>query len=220
MQFSYFDPKSGTYKTIVSQEIMVNVLDGPEETTANTKVVSGGVKSDVNKKLEFKENILKTELSYIKKRDFLGSTKYFVLQLLPFLIVPFIILYRRRKEANDSDLEGNRLKMNNKLAKKYLSLAKKQIGNKEQFYVALEKAMHNFLKAKLKIETTEMSKINIEDLLLSRNANPETVSEFINLTENCEIARYAPTTNATINEDYDKAVLLIADLEKQLKIKD
>jgi hypothetical protein len=220
MQFSYFDPKSGTYKTIVSQEIMVNVLDGPEETTANTKVASGGVKSDVNKKLEFKENSLKTELAYIKKRDFLGSTKYFVLQLLPFLIVPFIILYRRRKEANDSDLEGNRLKMNNKLAKKYLSLAKKQIGNKEQFYITLEKAMHNFLKAKLKIETTEMSKINIEELLLSRNANPDTVSEFINLTENCEIARYAPTTNATINEDYDKAVLIIADLEKQLKIKD
>jgi hypothetical protein len=220
MQFTYFDPKSGTYKTIVSQEIMVNVLDGPEEITTNTKIASGSPKLDVVKKLEFKDNILKTKLSYIKKRDFLGSTKYFVLQLLPFLIVPFIILYRRRKEANNSDLEGNRLKMNNKLAKKYLSLAKKQIGNKEQFYIALEKAMHNFLKAKLKIETTEMSKINIEELLLSRNANPETVSEFINLTENCEIARYAPTTSVAIQQDYDKAVLIIADLEKQLKIKD
>jgi BatD DUF11 like domain len=220
MQFTYFDPKSGTYKTIVSQEIMVNVLDGPEEITTNTKIASGSPKLDVVKKLEFKDNILKTKLSYIKKRDFLGSTKYFVLQLLPFLIVPFIILYRRRKEANNSDLGGNRLKMNNKLAKKYLSLAKKQIGNKEQFYIALEKAMHNFLKAKLKIETTEMSKINIEELLLSRNANPETVSEFINLTENCEIARYAPTTSVAIQQDYDKAVLIIADLEKQLKIKD
>ena len=107
--------------------------------------------------------------------------------------------------------------MNNRLAKKYLSQAKKHINNKEQFYVALEKAMHNFLKAKLNIETTEMSKTNIEELLLSRNANPETVSEFINLNENCEIARYAPSTNASIQQDYEKAVLIIADLEKQLK---
>ena len=133
-------------------------------------------------------------------------------------LAPLIIFIRRRKENSDNDTIGNRLKMNNKLAKKYLSQAKKQINNKEQFYVALEKAMHNFLKAKLKIETSEMSKENIEKLLLSNNANEISVSEFINLTENCEIARYAPATKATIEQDYEKAVLIIADLEKQIKI--
>ena len=216
MKFSYFDPKSGTYKTIISKEIMVNVLDGPEEKITNTVAFSGNSNSKIEKKLEFKNIQLKTELAYIKKRDFFGSTKYYMLQLIPFIIIPFIILYRKRKEANENDFEGNRLKMNNRLAKKYLSQAKKQINNKEPFYVALEKAMHNFLKAKLNIETTEMSKTNIEELLLSRNANVETVSEFINLTENCEIARYAPSTNATIQQDYEKAVLIIADLEKQI----
>ena len=216
MKFSYFDPKSGTYKTIISKEIIVNVLDGPEEKITNTVAFSGNSNSKIEKKLEFKNIQLKTELAYIKKRDFFGSTKYYMLQLIPFIIIPFIILYRKRKEANENDFEGNRLKMNNRLAKKYLSQAKKQINNKEPFYVALEKAMHNFLKAKLNIETTEMSKTNIEELLLSRNANVETVSEFINLTENCEIARYAPSTNATIQQDYEKAVLIIADLEKQI----
>ena len=136
---------------------------------------------------------------------------------LPFFMIPMIVFVRKRKEASDSDTIGNRLKMNNKLAKKYLSQAKKQINNKEQFYIALEKAMHNFLKAKLNIETTEMSKINIESLLLSNNAEQNSVNEFINLTENCEIARYAPSTNVSIQQDYDKAVLIIADLEKQLK---
>jgi hypothetical protein len=72
------------------------------------------------------------------------------------------------------------------------------------------------LKAKLNIETTEMNKTNIEELLLSKNSGVETVSEFINLTENCEIARYAPSTNATIQQDYEKAVLIISDLEKQI----
>ena len=63
-------------------------------------------------------------------------------------------------------LQGNKIRQNNRLAKKYLSEAKKQLGSKEPFYVALEKALHNFLKAKLNIETSEMSKPIIQELLL------------------------------------------------------
>ena len=49
-----------------------------------------------------------------------------------------------------------------------------------------------------------------------RNANSETVNEFINLTENCEIARFAPSTSVTIQQDFDKAVEIISSLEKQI----
>ncbi len=216
ISFSYFDFGSNSYKTISSEEIMIDVIDGPTESMAAIKS-NNGKKAKANINLIFQDIKLKTALTNIKKRDFLYSTKFYVLMFLPFLMIPLIVFIRKRKEASDSDTVGNRLKMNNKLAKKYLSQAKKHISNKEQFYVALEKAMHNFLKAKLKIETTEMSKINIESLLLSSNANENTVSEFINLTENCEIARYAPSTNATIQQDYEQATLIIADLEKQLK---
>ena len=102
------------------------------------------------------------------------------------------------------------------LAKKYLSETKKQINNKEPFYIALEKAMHNFLKAKLHIETSDMSKSNIQQLLASRNANAQAIIDFINLTENCELARYALTSSSTIQKDFDKAVEIISDLEKQI----
>jgi hypothetical protein len=126
------------------------------------------------------------------------------------------VLLKKKKEAMDGDVSGNRIRMNNKLAKKYLSVAKKQINNKELFYIALEKAMHNFLKAKLNIETSEMSKDNIQELLLSRNAKPEIVDDFIALTENCEVARYAPSSSVTIQQDFDKAVFIISELEKQI----
>ena len=90
------------------------------------------------------------------------------------------------------------------------------MANKELFYIALEKAMHNFLKAKLSIETSEMSKDKITEILLSRKADAATVSQFINLTENCEFARYAPSTSVSIQHDYEKAVEIISNLEKQL----
>jgi intergrase/recombinase len=142
---------------------------------------------------------------------------FFSLVGLPFLFIPALILFRRRRESSEKDVFGNRIKMNNRLAKKYLSEAKKQLGNKEQFYVALEKAMHNFLKAKLFIETSEMSKERISEILLNKNANPSSVQDFIDLTENCEIARYAPSSEAAIQNDFDKAVAIISELERQLK---
>ena len=215
LQFSYFDLGSGTYKTITSEEILINVMDGP---TATQTVASntGANKNKIEKSEQFKFIKLKTELAPLKHQDFYGSLWYYILLVLPFIALPILILLRKRKEALDGDVTGNRIRMNNRLAKKYLSEAKKQINNKEPFYVALEKAMHNFLKAKLHIETSEMSKDNIQQLLLSRNANPEVVTDFIVLTESCELARYAPASSTSIQNDFDKAVVIISELEKQI----
>lgn len=213
MQFSYFDLSTGSYKTITSKEIMIDVLDGPTPAEANTGSAS---KNAVAQTDHFKNIKSKTVLIPIEKKEFYGSDLYLALLYAPFLIIPIIILAKKRKEAIDGDVTGNRIRMNNKLAKKYLSQAKKHLNNKEPFYIALEKAMHNFLKAKLHIETSEMSKDNIRELLLSRNANAATVQDFITLTENCEFARYAPASSASIQQDYDKAVLIISELEKQI----
>jgi hypothetical protein len=215
MQFSYFDLSSGTYKTLTSGEIIINVLDGPTATQAVASN-SGANKNKIEKSEQFKYIRLKTELEPLQRNDFFGSIWHYLLLTLPFLALPLIVLLKRRKEAAAGDITGNRIRMNNRLAKKYLSEAKKQINNKEPFYVALEKAMHNFLKAKLHIETSEMSKDNIQELLLSRNANPEVVADFIALTENCEFARYAPASSTSIQNDFDKAVVIISELEKQI----
>jgi len=215
MHFTYFDLSSGTYKTIASPEIMLNVLDGPGLSNA-APIVSGTSKVAATSNKAFAFIKQKTTLKPMVSKDFLGSGLFYSLMILPFLGIPALILFRKRKEADDADIVGNKKKKSNALAKKYLSEAQKQINNKEPFYIALEKAMHNFLKAKLSIETSDMSKDKIKEILLSRNANSETVSDFINLTENCDFARYAPSTSVTIQQDYDKAVEIISNLEKQI----
>jgi len=219
MSFSYFDLGSGTYKTITSPEIMIKVLDGPESETpavASSDSTSGANKKTISASAQFQFIKLKTNLVSTRKDDFFGSNLFYGLLFAPLLIIPIIMLFRKKKRAMDSDVVGNRIRQSNKLAKKYLSEARKQIANKELFYIALEKAMHNFLKAKLNIETSEMSKDKIREILLSRNAQEGTVSDFINLTENCEFARYAPSSSVSIQQDFDKAVTIISELEKQI----
>lgn len=215
LTFSYFDLATKSYKTVTSEDIVIKVIDGPTQATASTDSTKFGSQPE-KKNAKFAPIALKTNLQSMKKEVFFGTTLYYVLLLTPFLLIPIIILARKRKEALDSDVVGNRSKRSNRLAKKYLSQAKKQINNKEPFYIALERALHNFLKAKLHIETSEMSKEKITEILLEKNAKPETVTEFIDLTENCELARYAPYSSVAIQQDFDKAVSVISDLEKQI----
>jgi hypothetical protein len=48
-------------------------------------------------------------------------------------MLPLIVLFKRKKEAIDGDVTGNRIRMNNKLAKKYLSEAKNKLITKNCF---------------------------------------------------------------------------------------
>ncbi len=216
MVFTYFDLGSRSYKTITSPEIMVNVLEGPNAADNAVAATPGDTKKAILSSAQFKFIKLKTELTSMKHKDFYGSKLFYILSVLPFLFIPVIVLFKKKKEAIDGDVAGNKIKLSNKLAKKYLSEAQKEIGNKEPFYIALEKAMHNFLKAKINIETSEMSKEKISEILLEKKANPEAIASFINLTENCEFARYAPSSSTAIQQDYDKAVAIISELEKQI----
>ena len=214
MEFSYYDLASKSYKTITSKEITIDVAEGDGTVVANTPSAN---KQAIQKKEVFQYNKLKTEFVSTAQEDFLGSGLFYSLLFAPLLLIPIVMIARKQKEAKDADVVGNRVRNNNRLVKKYLSEAKKQMGNKVPFYMAMEKALHNFLKAKLHIETVEMSKENIIELLQQRNVSEVSISHFIALMNDCEYARYAPATDTAMTNDFDRAIEIITELEKQIK---
>ena len=140
--------------------------------------------------------------------------------LLPLLLIPITLIWWHIKKQRDGDIEGNKVRIANRLTKKYLSEAKRKLGDKNTFYEALERALHNYLKAKLKLETTEMSKDKISELLRHKQATETTLSQFMALLANCEMARYSQHhTDASMEKDFANAVQIISDLDKQVKTK-
>ncbi len=217
ISFSYFNPKSETYHTINSEEIMINVIEGPANSSGTM----------TNNPINSKQRVVTTgnQFNFIKlnpdltakNSDYFFSSKYFYLWwLLPLALIPLAIIFRKKREAIASDVEGNKIKKANKLARKYLSEAKKTLGKKDAFYIAMEKALHNYLKAKLKIETSEFSKDKIASLLTDKEVEVETKEGFIGLLKNCEMARYSPFSDVQMHQDYDKASEVISNLDKQL----
>jgi hypothetical protein len=211
--FSYYDLASKSYKTITSKEITIDVAEGDGTVVLNKENVN---KQVIQKKEVFQFNKLKTEFVSASREDFLGSGLFYSLLFAPLLLIPIVMIARKQKEAKDADVVGNRMRNNNRLVKRYLSEAKKQMGDKVPFYMAMEKALHNFLKAKLHIETVEMSKDNIIELLQQRNASEQSISQFMELMNDCEFARYAPATDTAMNNDFDRAISIISELEKQV----
>lgn len=212
-EFSYFNPREKKYITITSEDLYVEVLEGKELNT-NSDVVS--TKKDVVATgVNFRYIQTKTSFVLAQKGDFFKSNLYYLLLFLPLVFIPIGILLAKRNEARNKDVIGTKQRKADRLAKKYLSEAKKQLGKKEEFYIALEKALHNYLKAKLRIETSDISREKITELLDKRGVDSENIASFIEVFDSCDLARYTPVTTVEMNEDYEKARLVITQIDKQ-----
>jgi len=216
--FSYFDPVLKSYKTVSSEEIIIQVKNGPvpnqpnklKENTSNENTIS--LAND-----QFKYIKTSVKLISINRPKFFKTSLFWCLTGIPFLLIPIIILIGTARRKKLSDVEGKRFRKATKLAKKYLSEAKNNLGKQEAFYEALERALHNYLRAKLDLVTSEFSKEKITILLAERKVKEVVISDFMSLLKSCEFARYTPTSDVTIKQDYKKAVGVISNIDKQIQ---
>jgi len=220
ISFSYFDLKTESYKRLSSDEIVISVLNGPSNNT--TSSVSNG-NLNTNKQAVVLNSdqfaFIKTKTNFFHKKSnyFFKTNLFWSLLLLPFLTIPLAIFIRKKKAVRDADVYGNKIRKANKLARKYLGNAKKSLGKKEAFYIALEKALHNYLKAKLHIESNDLSKDKIKNLLIKKGVEEPIINDFKSILESCELARYTPIDIVTMQEDYDKAAKTISLIDKQAR---
>ena len=219
ISFSYFDLKAKSYKTISSEELVIDVLEGPTNSSNSDNNISA---ANTNKRQvvfsgeQFAFIKTKPNLTAIKPSYFFKSKLFWSVLLMPLLVIPLAMIVRRKQEERNADVIGNKLRKADKLAKKYLSEAKKALGQKEAFYIALERALHNYLKAKLNIETSDFSKEKISSLLIERKVSDSIVTEFVGILESCELARYTPTTSVEMQQDCDKSAKAISGIDKQI----
>lgn len=218
ISFSYFDLKTETYKTISSEEIIINVNNGPDGSnivsTSKTEVTNKKAVTQVGNQFRFLK--LNANLQLIQKQHFFKSTGYWLSLTAPLLAIPLFLFFGKKRQDRLSDVSGNRVRKADKLARKYLSEAKKNLGSQKEFYIAMERALHNYLKAKLHIQTSDMSKERIKRLLKEQDVDNTVSIEFIALLESCEFARYTPSSTSAMQQDYDKASRIIATIDKQL----
>ena len=216
VEFTFFNPQLNKYESINSDEIIINVLEGPMSLDeSNTNIPNTETTKNILPSInQFK--FIKTESDFVKinSKPFIYSISFYSILIFPILLILILLMFFKSKNISSSKLKESKSRRANKLAKKYLSDARKNLDNKDVFYIALEKALHNFLKSKFSIETFDYSKEKIYNLLLRKEIEKESLELFIKLIENCEFARFTPASNVAINNDYENAVQVITEIDK------
>jgi hypothetical protein len=217
VSFSYFDPKKEKYFTLRSSEQIVDVYGGPVANNSNDNSSAAIAKQLLtNTDESFRFIKLNPNLEPIVKKEFWNTKLFYALLIFPILLLIAFVLLVQHNHRISNDVEGSRLRVANRLSKKYLGEAKKNLKNKTLFYDALERALFNYLKARLKIKADDFSKDKITEILADKKLAEIEIQSFIALLENCEVARYSPATDAKMQQDFDQALSVISNIDKKL----
>ncbi len=217
--FSYFNPASGNYKTITSDEFNISVGKGDDNETGN--VVTGFSKEDIK--------YLGKDIRYIKEGDvswkrknsyFITAGWFYVGYGFPFALLVLMIFFRRKKLKDRANVDLVKNRKANKLARKRLKIAHKHLknDNKTEFYEEILKGLWGYISDKLTIPIADLSKDSAVATLKKYNIDQKIINDLTTVVDECEFARYAPTAELPqMDIVYEEAAKTISELEQNLK---
>ena len=217
IEYTYFDTKSNSYKTVRTEAFKLKVDKGDGQTT----VASFDGQEDVKQ--------LASDIRYIHTGDtyqhgvndfFFGSVTYWVsLGVLVIVFLSLFIIFRQRAIEN-ANIVKQRAGKANKVAVKRLKKAAKLMksGKDGEFYDEVMRALWGYVGDKLNMPVDQLSRENITEQLSAYNVSDETIAQFIGALDECEFARYAPgDATGNMNKVYDAAITAITQIANTMK---
>jgi len=219
VEFQYFDPKSGSYKTVKTDEYTLNVAKGQGGSDSQTSVAYVN-KEDlkyVGQDVRFHStpSVLKSDKSH-----FYGSLLFWICLVIPPVILLVLVIISRKRISDNANAAKVRVRKASSVATKRLKVAHKLMkeGRKNEFYDEMMRALSGYLGDKLAIPTAELSKDRIGETLHERKVPEESVRQVIGLLDDCEFARYAPGDDTgRMDRLYEQAAALIGQIENTLR---
>ena len=219
LEFQYFDPKSGSYKTVKTDEYTLNVArgQGGGEAQGSVSYVSKEDLKFVGQDVRFHATPMKLKSD---SSQFFGSLLFWLCLALPLIILAVAVAVSRKRVADNANIAKVRAGKASSVATKRLKVARKLMkeGRKDQFYDEMMRALLGYFGDKLSIPVANLSKENIEAELKRRNVPDEPVKQVIGLLDDCEFARYAPGDDTgRMDRLYDEGARVISQIENTIK---
>jgi hypothetical protein len=213
IEFSFFDPKNQSYKTLTSASFELNVTGDKPMQTASSVGKETVEYSDTDIRFIALKNDLKKGSTPL-----LESAVFYSLVAGTPLFLFLLLFVRKKMEENRPDLQQKRNKLAGKVAQKRLKTAKELLDkqDKKAFYNELVKAMWGYVADKLSIDTAHLTKQNVAEKLAYRNVSQEKSEKLILLIEKCEMALYSPVSGEEMMIDYQTAGQIITEIENEV----
>ena len=219
IEFTYFDLKSNSYKTLKTEAYNLKVAKGQGNAD---QVISDFTNKESVKMLGKDIRFIKLGDSSLRPKGdfFFGTVGYYLCYLIPLLLfVVFAVIYRQ-KALENANVAKVKTKKANKVATRRMKLAGKLLADnkKNEFYDEVLKALWGYISDKLSIPVSQLSKDNIEAELTNYGVQEALIAEFIGVLNECEYARYAPgNENEAMDKVYSASVEVISKMENSIK---
>ena len=219
VEFSYFDVKSGAYKTLKTPEYTLHVAKGEGSTsTAPMGYVSKEELRLLGQDIRYID--LKNAKFSAKGAHLYGTLGYWLWYVVPLMGFLVILVVYRKQAAENANIAKSKNKKAGKVATRRLKVAKQKMIAKDKagFYDEVLKAIWGYLSDKLMMPVSELSKDNISAELAARQVSEALIGECTALLGECEFARYAPSLSSTSEENiYNRTAELMNSLENEIK---
>ena len=234
LEFSYFDVKSGQYKTLRTESYTLEVEKGPNDSSTGGAVDFTGTNQE-------RIRVLGNDIRYLHSVDadaldlgkidpatgkpeplmpFFGTPAYWMFFLVPFLVFVILAFVYRRRIRRMADIAGMRTRRAGKVAERRLKEAKKALNAKDEnaFYEAIHKAILGYVCDKLRIPLSDLTQDTVSEMLEQHSVPQETIHEVKDVLDTCQFARYAPSTDSqAMDVLYKKTSKVIDRLESEIK---
>ena len=217
--FVFFNPSTGSYVTRSTQEYTLHVEKGTG--AESTTVLSSRQREDLQ--------LIGQDIRYIKQGNpmlrsrgatFYGTPVFYFIYGGSTLLFLFLIFIYRKKARENANAALMRNKKANRVATKRLKAASgfMKKNQDEAFHEAILKAFWGYLSDKLGIPVANLNRESAVAKLNEKNAEQNLIDDFVEIIEQCEFARYAPSGGSEARSElYKKAVSTMSRLEKQIK---
>ena len=190
VEFCYFDPQKGDYKTLRTDSFHVHVqkVQGVSQHTVVDREELKVIDSDIH--------FIKLGKARIRQANyrFWGSVQCVLSYVVLLLVFCVLALMFRRYARQNANLALQRNKKASREAARRLKNAARLLkaGEAGPFYDEVSRALLGYAGDKLNLRMADLTRDNVKQALTERGVDASLVDCYINLVNECEFARYAP----------------------------
>lgn len=205
VNFSFFDLKTNTYKTLNTQNFKIEVFGAD----ANIQIHNIQTSEDI-RFIKINPSNFKTINSFL-----FNYPVYWLLVLMLLLVFGLILYFLRKKIILSANMEAMKQIKAKKIARKRMKKAEKLLTNNEleKFYDEVSRSLWQYLSDRYKIKNADLSIENVVYQLSIKNVNSEILEKLKKTLEFCEFIRFAPgassSTPIQVFEDSNEIISLL-----------
>ena len=219
IEFSYFDPQDGEYKTLSTEPFVITIKDDgtqKESRAVGNYLNYSSTMRQLDKDIRF---IHIGELPTKRASVLIFSPIYWlvVVVLLAIFVVVYVLM--RKRIRDNRNIVARRMKRADKVAIQRLRMAERSMneGNRHAFYEEMLRAMWGYISDKFNIPVASLTKEKIREELYRRGVAMAVAEAFCEIISRSEEAQYAPTTDGEMSVVYADAIDVISKIEDVVK---